>query len=245
MLDHRQGNNTATLTARTAAGAGLSGSAERGPSRPTVVLNWPSAAAASQYRIFRSATGALGSYRQIKVVDKDTLTYTDAADTLTVDDTYYYQVEALYPNRRLADIYATSITATVKARSPHTPYSVSGLKAARTADDENIIAVTWTAPGNATAATRYDVQYQTRTGNTGNWPTDWTAAATQQAGLAYTIPDAGGGTGYRIQVRAVNVVGDDTYASGWSTATVLPVSAPGQVGNLTAARKSDTTDVIT
>ena len=238
VLDHRQGNNTATLTARTAAGAGLSGSAERGPSRPTVVLNWPSATAASQYRIFRSADGKLGSYRQIKRVDQNTLTYTDAADVLKENDTYYYQVEALYPNKRLADIYATSITATLKARSPHAPYSVSGLKAARTADNENIIAVTWTAPGNATAATRYDVQYQTRTGNTGNYG-DWTAAATEQAGLAYTITGAGGGTSYRIQVRAVNVVGADSYESGWSTATVLPVSAPGQVGNLQARRTND------
>ena len=53
VLDHRQGNNTATLTARTAAGAGLSGSASS-RSLPTVALNWPAAAGASQYRVFRS-----------------------------------------------------------------------------------------------------------------------------------------------------------------------------------------------
>ena len=238
VLDHRPGNNTATLTAR-GGGAGLSGwSAAPGVGRPTVMLNWPSATAAVEYRIFRSADGKLGSYRQIKRVDQDTLTYTDAADVLKENETYYYQVEALYPNKRLADIYATSITATLKARSPHAPYSVSGLKAARTADDENIIAVTWTAPGNATAATRYDVQYQTRTGNTGNYG-DWTAAAIEQAGLAYTITDAGGGTSYRIQVRAVNVVGADSYASGWSTVTVLPVSNPKQVVGLKASRDTD------
>ena len=235
VLDHRPGNNTATLTARVG-GAGLSGwSAAPGVGRPTVMLNWPAATAAVEYRIFRSADGKLGSYRQIKRVDQDTLTYTDAADVLKENDTYYYQVEALYPNKRLADIYATSITATLKARSPHAPYSVSGLKAARTADNENIIAVTWTAPSNATAATRYDVQYQTRTGNSGNYG-DWTAAATEQAGLAYTITGAGGGTSYRIQVRAVNVVGADSYASGWSTATVGTVAAPDQVGNLQARR---------
>ncbi len=235
VLDHRPGNNTATLTAR-GGGAGLSGwSAAPGVGRPTVMLNWPAATAAVEYRIFRSADGKLGSYRQIKRVDQDTLTYTDAADVLKENETYYYQVEALYPNKRLADIYATSITATLKARSPHAPYSVSGLKAARTADNENIIAVTWTAPSNATAATRYDVQYQTRLGNTGNYG-DWTAAATKQAGLAYTITGAGGGTSYRIQVRAVNVVGDDSYESGWSTATVGTVAAPDQVGNLQARR---------
>ena len=55
VLDHRQGNNTATLTAR-GGGAGLSGSASS-RSLPTVALNWPAAAGASQYRVFRSDSG--------------------------------------------------------------------------------------------------------------------------------------------------------------------------------------------
>ena len=118
VLDHRPGNNTATLTARTAAGAGLSGSASS-RSLPTVALNWPAATGAAEYRIFRSSTGEVGSYRQIKRVDDKTLTYTD--ENVAASTTYYYQVEALYSNKRLADIYATSATATLTVTTPGPP----------------------------------------------------------------------------------------------------------------------------
>ncbi len=229
VLDHRQGNNTATLTARTG-GAGLSGASA---SNPSMVLNWPAAAGALEYRIFRSPDGTAGSYRQIARVGKDTLTYTDEAVSNGV--TYHYQVEALYASRMLADVYAGPLTATLKVSTPRAPGSVSGLTAARQSNNDNAIDVTWTAPSNATAATRYDVQYQSRTGNSGNYG-DWTAAATEQGGLAYTITGAGGGTSYRIQVRAVNVVGTGSYPGGWSTASVSPLANPKLVGSLTAAR---------
>ena len=177
----------------------------------------------------------MGSYRQIKVVDEKTLTYTD--ENVVASTTYYYQVEALYPNRRLAEIYATSATATLTATTPRAPGAVGGLTAARQTNDENTIDVSWRAPSNATAATRYDVHYQTRTGNSGNWPDTWTSGAVEQAGLAYTITEAGGGTSYRIRVRSVTVVGMDSYPGSWSSATVAAVSAPNQVGNLTASRE--------
>ena len=229
VLDHRQGNNTATLAARTG-GAGLSGASA---SNPSMVLNWPAAAGALEYRVFRSPDGKAGSYRQIARVGKDTLTYTDEAVSNGV--TYHYQVEALYASRMLADVYAGPLTATLKVSTPRAPGSVSGLTAARQSNNDNAIDVTWTAPSNATAATRYDVQYQSRTGNSGNYG-DWTAAATEQGGLAYTITGAGGGTSYRIQVRAVNVVGTGSYPGGWSTASVSPLANPKLVGSLTAAR---------
>ena len=241
VLDHRPGNNTATLTARTAAGAGLSGAASS-RSLPTVALNWPAAAGAAEYRVFRSTDGTVGSYRQIKRVDDETLTYTD--ENVAASTTYYYQVEALYSNKRLADIYATSATATLTVTTPRAPGAVVGLTAARSTANENVINVSWNAPSNATAATRYDVQYQTRTGNSGNWPTGWTSGAVEQAGRTYTLSQAGGGTSYRFRVRGVTVAGMDSYAGSWSSATVAAVSAPNQVGNLTAARSDTDLTVI-
>ena len=91
--------------------------------------------------------------------------------------------------------------------------------------------MSWTAPGVAPSG--YDVEYQSRPSGAG-WG-DWMSLATLQAGTTYTFPNAGGGTTYQFRVRAVNVFGGKTYAGGWQSRTVNPVSNPNQVGSLTAA----------
>ncbi len=237
VLDHRQGNNIATLKARTV-GAGLSGASA---TRPAITLNWPAAAGAAEYRVFRSGDGTAGSYRRIASVDKNTLTYTD--EDVAAGTTYHYRVEALRADYSLAASYAVSATATLTAAAPRAPGSLPSLAAARAANDDTVIGVSWTAPSNATAATRYDVQYQSRAGKSGPWG-DWNGGAIEQAGTSYTLTGAGGGTGYRFRVRAVNVVGNDSYPGSWRSVTVSPLSNPNQVRNLTAGRAVNDETVI-
>ena len=125
------------------------------------------------------------------------------------------------------------------------PDRVTGLSASRQDDDENKIDVTWTAPTRLPLATGYDVEYQSRTGNSGPWSNVWTRAATEIAGTSYTFENAGGGTGYRFRVRAVTASNPNNLTGSWRTSpTVNPVSNPDQVGNLNAVRDGTTETTI-
>ena len=232
VYDHRQTNNTSTLTARTG-GSGLT-SVSGALILPTVALNWPPAPGASEYRVFRSLTGAADSYRRIARVQAPATTYTD--ETVMDGTTYHYHVEAQYPDGRLAEVYTTSVSAMTQPKPSMSPGSVRSLRAARQADDENTIDISWRAPSNATAATRYDLQFRSR-GYASSTYDGWATSTTEQTETTYTFSDAGDGTSYQFRVRAVNLVGDDTHPGSWSgAATVRPVSNPDQVGNLRAAR---------
>ena len=234
ILDHHQANNTTTLTARSG-GAGLSGATgSETVTSAYLTLNWPSVTDAAEYRVFRSTDGMADSYARISRVAAPATTYKDEA--VTDGTKYYYLVEALYPGGRLAEIYTTSATATTKPRASLAPGSVRDLRAARQTSDENTIDVTWRAPSNATAATRYDLQYRSR-GYASSTYDGWATSTTEQTETTYTFSNAGGGTSYQFRVRAVNLVGDDTHPGSWSgAATVRPVSNPDQVRNLSAAR---------
>ena len=234
VLDHHQANNTTTLTARSG-GAGLSGAAgSETVTSAHLTLNWPSVTDAAEYRVFRSTTSTADSYARIAGVAAPTTTYIDEA--VTDGTKYYYLVEALYPGGRLAEIYTTSATATTKPKASMSPGSVRSLRAARQASDENTIDVSWRAPSNATAATRYDMQYRSR-GYASSTYDGWATSTTEQTETTYTFSDAGGGTSYQFRARAVNLVGDDSHPGAWSSAvTVRPVSNPDQVGNLRATR---------
>ena len=237
ILDHHQANNTTTLTARSG-GAGLSGATgSETVTSAYLTLNWPAITDVAEYRVFRSTDGMADSYARIARVSAPATTYKDEA--VTDGTKYYYLVEALYPGGRLAEIYTTSATATTKPRASLAPGSIRDLRAARQADDENTIEVTWRAPSNATAATRYDVQYRSR-GYASSTYDGWATSSTEQTQTRYTFYNAGGGTSYQFRVRAVNLVGDDSHPGSWSgAATVRPVSNPDQVGNLKAARDAD------
>ena len=174
------------------------------------------------------------SYARIARVSAPATTYKDEA--VTDGTKYYYLVEALYPSGRLAEIYTTSATATTKPRASLAPGSVRSLRAARQADDENTIDISWRAPSNATAATRYDLQHRSR-GYASSTYDGWATSSTEQTETTYTFSDAGGGTTYQFRVRSVKLVGDDSHPGAWSGAvTVRPVSNPDQVGNLRAMR---------
>ena len=244
VLDHHQGNNVATLTARAGGGAGLAGV----PDSETVVLpsidlNWPMVAGASEYRVFRSADGKVDSYSRIAKVKAPTATHTDAA--VTIGTTYYYLVEALDLAGRSVAIYTTSATATAAAAGSQTPGTVRSLTAARQKDDENTIDVTWTGPSGSVIPTGYDVENQSCKGSNCSLSGDWSRLATEQAGSSYTLSGAGGGTKYQFRVRAINRVGNAKYEGSWQTSGTVPtVSSPNQVGNLTATRDDTTKTTI-
>ena len=233
VYDHRPGNNTVTLTPRTG-GAGLAG-ASASLTQAAMTLNWPAATGASEYRVFRSADGTTGSYRQIAKVKATT--YTDAP--VTADATYYYHVDALYPDYRLAEIYTISTTATQPPASPMAPGNVSRPTATRKSGDATTINVSWTAPSDATAATRYDVEYQYLEPGASSW-TAWSSLSDEQTATTYTLSNAGGGTTYRIQVRGVNLMGEDSHPGNWSPyATVNSLPAPNPVAKPSAIRESN------
>ena len=236
VLDHHQGNNVATLTAR-AGGADASSAGAKTVTTPFtyVTLSWPAATDAAEYRVFRSTTGATGSYQRIaKIAASDSPTYTD--ETVLADATYYYHVDALYPSQKLAEIHTMSITATMEPlKSKEAPGNVVGLTAARQQTDATKIDVTWKQPTiDASDATRYDVLYRSRPSG-GSW-TDWNEAAKEQTTLTYTLSNAGGGTTHQFRVRGVNLVDGDSHPGNWSTATVQPLKNPEQVQGLTATR---------
>ena len=240
VLDHWQGNNTTTLTARSG-GAGLAGAAG-GESETTttvttyVTLNWPAAAEASEYRVFRSDNGTAGSYQRIAKIKAATEpTYTD--DGANAGETYYYHVEALYPNQHLAESHSISVTATQQKYSPMAPGGVTGLDASRKSDDPTTINVSWTAPSNATGATRYNVEYRYRA--PGQSLTDWAKLSTEQTETTYTLTGATGGSQYEFQVHGVNLVGEDRHPGPSRNDTVNPLDKPKPVRNLTATPQSD------
>ena len=124
------------------------------------------------------------------------------------------------------------------------PGAVGSVSASRDSTaPQTTINVTWTVPGGSPTPTGYDVEYQSRPGNSGPW-SGWVRTATEVTGTTYALTNAGGGNSYRFQVRAVTASNPDNLTGSWRTSnTVATVASPGQVTNLTAARKSgdDTT----
>ena len=251
--DWRPHNNEVTFTPD-APGFKLNA---RGAGRSSIDLRWHRQAGADSYAIYSMATdnltvtddtnlGALLGANQIAVVAGDVTEYLH--DGLRRGQKRHYLVRARQEGRPFAMSNLASAAAEIPTKSwpsgVGAPGSVSGMKAERASGNENVINVTWTAPTRKPAPSGYEVQYRSRTGKSGAW-SDYTTLAEVQAETAYTFGNAGGGTQYQFQVRAVNEYGggEPTY-SGWQTATVDPVTNPQPVTELTAARHTanNTTD---
>ncbi len=243
--DWRPHNNTVTFTPD-AAGFTLTA---RGAGRSSIDLLWAKQAGADEYAIYSVSTadlastdnlGALLGPNQIAVVPADTTAYYH--DGLKRGQKRQYLIRARKDGRPFALSNLAGATAQIPGQpwkgppASQPPGAVGSLKAARKSDDATTINVSWNAPSSG--ATGYDVQYRSRLGSSGSYG-NWTGLSTQQGGTAYTFHNAGGGTSYQFQVRAVNVYGGQTNYSGWSASnTVSPVSNPNQVGSLTATRDS-------
>ena len=72
--------------------------------------------------------------------------------------------------------------------------------ATRDKDNETVIKVEWTPPGNATIQTSYEVEYQEDNG-------EWLGAETEHPASPYTFNLAAGGSKYVFRVRAVTPLG--------------------------------------
>ena len=133
------------------------------------------------------------------------------------------------------------------------PNQVSNLQAARDTNTPTTIKVSWQKPSSGTTPTRYEVQYQSRTGNSGSWGNSWTslpAVTHDDTTTTFTsqVTATEGGTGansYRFQVRTVTVTGGDTIYGGWKTSSVVRAfDNPDQVQSLTASRHATTKTTI-
>ena len=108
------------------------------------------------------------------------------------------------------------------------------------------INLSWTAPTGGTPVTGYQVQYRSRTGNSGAWGA-WTPdpVTTTQTGTTYALPSVTGANSYQFQVRTVTVSGGDTLEGSWrSSSVVRAYDNPDQVQSLTATRNATNDTII-
>ena len=252
VLDWRPKNNTVTFSPD-AAGFTLNA---RGGDRTSINLRWHKQAGADEYAIYSASTadladtanlGAVLSVNQVAIVSGDTTEYFH--DGLSPGQKRHYLVRARKDGRPFAMSSLASAAAQVPTQSWPTPPasrapgSVGNLTAARTAANENVIQVNWTAPSGA-APSGYDVEYRSRAANSGPWPA-WSSLAAMQPATSYTLYNAGGGTGFQFRVRALNIYSGQTHNGSWgNTSVVMPVASPDQVGNLLATRKADDASII-
>ena len=249
--DWRPHNNEVTFTPD-AAGFTLTA---RGVDGTSIDLLWAKQAGADEYAIYSVSTadltstdnlGALLTVNQIAVVPGDTTAYYH--DGLKRGQKRQYLIRARQDGRPFALSNLAGATAQIPGQTQQgppasrPPGSVGSLTAARKSGDDTTINVSWNAPSSG--ATGYDVQVRSRQGRSGSF-SNWTGLSTQQGGTAYTFSNAGGGTSYQFQVRAVNVYGGQTNNGSWRTSdTVDTVSSPSQVQNLTATRNTTTPTTI-
>ena len=112
-----------------------------------------------------------------------------------------------------------------------TPGQVGNLRATRHATDDTIIKVSWTAPSNATGATRYDVDYKADSAS------DWTSEATGLNTTTHPFTSANGASRYVFRVRAVTVSDGSDLTGSWRGSNAVPVlPAPNRVSNVNATR---------
>ena len=146
-------------------------------------------------------------------------------------------VTTLITNERLEGSWRNSNTV---SRVP-APGQVGSLRATRQFDDERDIVVSWTAPGNATGETRYDVEYQ-RDGGA------WTSAQTGLNATTYEFGNqAYGQSRYVFRVRGVTTLsstGERLEGSWRNSNTVQRVPTPNQVGNPRATRHATNDTII-
>ncbi len=134
---------------------------------------------------------------------------------LTTGTEYFVQVAAI--NSVGTGIYSEEESITLVVR-PGAPTGVTVAVASGTSLD-----VSWVAPTENGGAeiTGYSVQYRDENAN----PSDWTSVTPTVTGTETTITELTTGTGYFIQVAAINSVGTGTYSE---ERAGTPATAPGR-----------------
>ena len=119
--------------------------------------------------------------------------------SLTNGVQYQFQVRAVNSVGEGAEsntAYATPVT------TPSAPQNLSA------APDDGEVTLTWTAPTSNGGSVITDYKYSYRESSSESWGS-WTSAGTD---LSETITGLTNGTEYQFYVRAVNSVGDGSYA---------------------------------
>ncbi len=134
---------------------------------------------------------------------------------LTTGTEYFVQVAAI--NSVGTGTYSEEESITLVVR-PGAPTGVTVAVASGTSLD-----VSWVAPTENGGAeiTGYSVQYRDENAN----PSDWTSVTSTVTGTETTITELTTGTGYFIQVAAINSVGTGTYSD---ERAGTPATAPGR-----------------
>ena len=151
--------------------------------------------------------------------------------------TYQFRVRAYTTPSSGTDLTGVWRSSNTVPRVP-TPGQVGSPRATRLATDDAKIDVSWTAPGNATGATTYDVEYNENGGA-------WTTATTSIATITYRYGGATGAKRYLFRVRAVTRSDNQDLTGNWRSSNTVPVlPAPNQVGRVTAVRDTNDDRII-
>ena len=145
------------------------------------VISWSKVGGATQYEVYRSATGKANSFSIIRRTSA--LTYTDT--TAAAGNTYYYVVRAISGSVKSAFCPAQSIQ-----------YAITSLNAPTmtlTSAASGQPVVSWT---KVSGAAQYEVYRSTNGKNF--------SIVRRTAALSYTDTSAAAGTTYYYQVRAIN-----------------------------------------
>ncbi|HWQ89770.1 MAG TPA: cell wall-binding repeat-containing protein, partial [Desulfitobacteriaceae bacterium] len=180
-----------------------------------IELTWDPAFDATSYNIFRSTTEN-GTYSKIANSVKDT-TYHNTG--LTVNTTYYYQVQAA--NNRGVSTYSNKDSATTLT-APAIPSAPTGLTA--TAENSSTISLDWVVVNRATS---YYVYRATSSSGTYSKVATVTDNFYSDSGLLAS-------TTYYYKVKAYNESGLSTFSSGANAKTFDSTGIPDIPTNLTA-----------
>ena len=191
------------------------------------VLSWGSIPFAAQYEIYRSTTGAAGSYKIIRRTSG--LTYTDT--TAASGTTYYYVVRAMRGTGSSA-IYSSFCKAqSIKsAVVPSTPAMTLRVDSATGKP-----VISWNKTANAA---QYEI-YRSDTGATGSF-----RIIRRTTGLRYTDTTAEAGHTYYYVVRGMQGTSPNVLHSKFCPAQSIQCAAVPSVPTMTLTTDSDTDHVV-
>ena len=191
------------------------------------VISWTSVPFATQYEIYRSATGADKSYRIIRRTAL--LNYTDT--TAASGTTYYYVVRAMRGTGSSA-IYSRFCKAqsTTSAVLPSTPTVTL-----RIDDTTGKPVISWSKTANAA---QYEI-YRSTTGADKSY-----RIIRRTAALTYTDTTAVAGTTYYYVVRAIQGTSPNTYYSRFCPAQSIRCAAVPGVPDMALTTDIDTGHIV-
>lgn len=157
------------------------------------------------FEIYRSTTGANGSFNFFRLVNAGTISFTDTG--LTPATTYYYSIRAV--NNTTVSPYTNNLVVTTPGdtQPPTVPQNVVvGLKTLTS------ISLSWTASTDNTGIQQYQISYTGPTSGTVNTVTPATS---------FNVIGLVGNSNYFFIVKAIDLAGNSSQASNQLAATTI------------------------